>query len=62
MTHRSPRRYGDQMQCAHCGKSWDSNDPGPPPCEGVGEATIRRLRALFADPTNIACVTGNGVL
>lgn len=31
--HKAARQYGDQMQCARCGKSWDVNDPDPPECE-----------------------------
>lgn len=31
--HHNAHRYGDQMQCSHCGKAWDVNDPEPPPCE-----------------------------
>ena len=26
-------RYGDEYQCAKCGKAWDINDPEPPPCK-----------------------------
>lgn len=30
--HTKARQFGDQMQCAACGKSWDVNDPEPPEC------------------------------
>jgi hypothetical protein len=51
MTHRRPRQYSDQMQCAHCGKAWDVNDLSPPPCVSVGEVTLQRIRAMLAAPT-----------
>ena len=61
MTHRRPRRYSDQMQCAHCGKAWDVNDPSPPPCVTVGEVTVRRIRAMLAADRSSESldVTGN---
>lgn len=30
--HRNPVRRGDQIECGHCGKQWDVNDPEPPEC------------------------------
>lgn len=33
MQHRSARQYSDQMVCTDCGRSWDTNDLDPPPCE-----------------------------
>lgn len=59
-THKTARQYGDQMQCARCGKSWDVNDPDPPECEDaeapsgkiavIGPADrISQLRGLFKD-------------
>lgn len=29
------RQYGDQMICAPCGLTWDTNDPEPPECRKV---------------------------
>ena len=29
------RQYGDQMSCAACGLTWDTNDPEPPDCRKV---------------------------
>ena len=43
--HKKPRQYGDQMQCSHCGKAWDVNDPEPPKCtEGCEPRTLQRLQ------------------
>jgi hypothetical protein len=30
--HKAVRQYSDEYQCSHCGKTWDVNDPEPPPC------------------------------
>lgn len=32
MNHRNARQYSDSMVCTDCGRSWDVNDPEPPPC------------------------------
>lgn len=32
MKHLMLRVHGDSTHCEHCGKSWDTNDPSPPPC------------------------------
>ena len=29
------RQYSDQMMCAPCGLTWDTNDPEPPDCRKV---------------------------
>jgi hypothetical protein len=29
------RQYADQMTCAACGLTWDTNDPEPPNCRKV---------------------------
>lgn len=31
--HISARQYSDEMYCSHCQRTWDVNDPEPPPCE-----------------------------
>ena len=36
MSHEAIR-YGDEYQCAKCGKTWEVNDPEPPPCKTGGE-------------------------
>ena len=33
------RQYGDQMICAPCGLTWDTNDPEPPECRKVDRRT-----------------------
>lgn len=36
------RQYGDQMICAPCGLTWDTNDPEPPECRtNIKRATAR---------------------
>lgn len=31
-TEHEAIRYGDEYQCPKCGKTWEVNDPEPPPC------------------------------
>ena len=38
------RQYGDQMMCAPCGLTWDTNDPEPPECR----KNIKRAAAKVA--------------
>lgn len=38
------RQYGDQMICAPCGLTWDTNDPEPPECR----KNIKRAAAKVA--------------
>jgi hypothetical protein len=32
MPEHKARQYGDELQCHLCGKTWEVNDPEPPPC------------------------------
>lgn len=32
MAEHNARQYGDELQCHICGKTWEVNDPEPPPC------------------------------
>lgn len=32
------RQYSDQMQCAACRLTWDTNDTDPPPCPRLVKA------------------------
>lgn len=32
MPEHKARQYGDELQCHICGKTWEVNDPEPPPC------------------------------
>lgn len=41
--HKNAKRYNDEMFCSHCGKSWDVNDPEPPPCK-TGNEWLREIR------------------
>ena len=38
------RQYGDQLICAPCGLTWDTNDPEPPECR----KNIKRAAARVA--------------
>ena len=38
------RQYADQMTCAACGLTWDTNDPEPPECR----TNIKRAAARVA--------------
>ena len=43
-------RYGDEYQCAKCGKAWDIKDPEPPPCKtgkDLYDEQRQRLNELF---------------
>ena len=37
------RQYGDQMMCAPCGLTWDTNDPEPPECRKNIKRAIARV-------------------
>lgn len=42
MGEHKARQYGDELQCHICGKTWEVNDPEPPPC--INEETPRVQR------------------
>ena len=39
------RQYGDQMICAPCGLTWDTNDPEPPECGKIDRRTKKAKEA-----------------
>lgn len=55
------RQYSDQMICAACGLTWDTNDPDPPACRqhGTAKGSIEKIafeprvkyRSNFVAPT-----------
>ena len=47
MTEHKARQYGDELYCRVCGKTWDVNDPDPPPCidrKAVGRESIKSMK------------------
>lgn len=40
------RQYGDQMICAPCGLTWDTNDPEPPECRKNIKRAIARVAKI----------------
>ncbi len=45
--HKNARQDGDMINCSHCGKAWDVNDPEPPKCtEGSAPKSQHRLAQL----------------
>ena len=40
------RQYGDQMICAPCGLTWDTNDPEPPECRKNIKRAIAKVAKL----------------
>ncbi len=40
------RQYGDQMMCAPCGLTWDTNDPEPPECRKNIKRAIARVAKI----------------
>jgi len=47
------RQYGDQMICAPCGLTWDTNDPEPPECRKNIKRAIARVAKIEAAPLPI---------
>ena len=43
------RQYGDQMICAPCGLTWDTNDPEPPECRKNIKRAAARVAAFEAE-------------
>ncbi len=43
------RQYGDQMICAPCGLTWDTNDPEPPECRKNIKRAIARVAKIEED-------------
>ena len=44
------RQYSDQMICAACGLTWDTNDPEPPECRKNIKRAVARV-AKFEEQT-----------
>lgn len=42
--HKNERRYGDTVECSHCGKQWDVNDQNPPLCITWPEKLKQQLK------------------
>ena len=40
------RQYGDQMICAPCGLTWDTNDPEPPECRKNIKRAVARVAKI----------------
>jgi len=40
------RQYGDQMMCAPCGLTWDTNDPEPPECRKNIKRAVARVAKI----------------
>ena len=65
LTSHNPIRYGDEMQCANCGKSWDVNDKDIPDCCENGptfsespisaELTVQQLLSQVGGLKSIIC-------
>ena len=48
------RQYGDQMICAPCGLTWDTNDPEPPECrKNIKRADARVAKKFGVNPESI---------
>ena len=43
------RQYGDQMICAPCGLTWDTNDPEPPECRKNIKRAVARVAKIEAE-------------
>lgn len=41
------RQYSDQMYCAVCRLTWDTNDADPPPCKRTIKAAVPELSPAF---------------
>ena len=63
MQHKNAIRYGDEYQCADCGKSWDVNDKDVPECEiqlhvespTSTELTVQQLLSQVEGLKSIIC-------
>lgn len=42
--HKNERRYNDTIECSHCGKQWDIDDPEPPQCITWPEKLRQQLK------------------